>query len=251
MLEERLSTYMALCAASEDVVVSYPLWSGQEENSPSEIMTQLQNHFPQKCGIEKRAGIARSDNARRPKRHFCRNLPCAGRNVPSWLPIYAKRAALLPECQEDVQAIVLSHRGVGSRIENKETGAAALLGPENFGHGRLKPTISVRSAIFAAMGCIFGSHCLRSSTALQYGNLAHYVLEHVLPQLAKDPGLEDSLQELVDTWMDTYAEETLGGLEEQTARFRALFKHYRVVIGEVARYAVEELKATDFVPDLV
>lgn len=245
MLEERLSAYMALCAASEDVVVSYPLWSGQEENSPSEIMTQLQTIFP-KLRIENVRELPEAITLSS-KETFLSQFALRREEHSQLAADLCEAAALLPECQEDVQAIVLSHRGVGSRIENKET-ARQLFWGQKISATQIETYYKCPFRYFCRYGLHIREPLPAQLNALQYGNLAHYVLEHVLPQLAENPSLEDNLQELVDTWMDTYAEETLGGLEEQTARFRALFRHYRVVIGEVARYAVEELKATDFVP---
>ncbi|MBR2666815.1 MAG: PD-(D/E)XK nuclease family protein [Oscillospiraceae bacterium] len=84
------------------------------------------------------------------------------------------------------------------------------------------------------------------------GTIVHFVLEHVLRQAEKEGGVravsDEWLLQETDRWLDAYAQEKLGGLEDKTARFRYLFQRLRQSVWTVVQNAVEELRASDFRP---
>ena len=74
----------------------------------------------------------------------------------------------------------------------------------------------------------------------------------MLRQAEKEGGVravsDEWLRQETDRWLDAYAQEKLGGLEDKTARFRYLFQRLRQSVWTVVQNAVEELRASDFRP---
>ena len=88
--------------------------------------------------------------------------------------------------------------------------------------------------------------------APEYGTFVHYVLEHVLKQMDVDGGLgpaqTDLLVQLTDQAVEQYVREKLGGLDQQSERFRYLFHRLRRSVLAVVENMVEELAASQFRP---
>ena len=94
--------------------------------------------------------------------------------------------------------------------------------------------------------------------APEYGTFVHYVLEHVLQDerfsAQKTPGeplsekeLED-LRRLTRTVVDRYVKEELGGLEDQSDRFRYLFRRLLRAVYAVVENVAQELRCSKFKP---
>ncbi|MCC8122993.1 MAG: exodeoxyribonuclease V subunit gamma [Oscillospiraceae bacterium] len=78
--------------------------------------------------------------------------------------------------------------------------------------------------------------------APEYGTFMHYVLEHVFrTTLTPDRALVQSV-------VDRYVAEELGGLEAETPRFRYLFRRLIKSVYAVVENVAEELAASDFTP---
>lgn len=88
--------------------------------------------------------------------------------------------------------------------------------------------------------------------APEYGTFVHYVLEHVLAQWTPSTAGEGRPvlpgRELVKEVVDRYVAEELGGLEQETPRFRYLFGRLLESVYAVVENAAEELCASDFKP---
>ena len=82
--------------------------------------------------------------------------------------------------------------------------------------------------------------------APEYGTFVHYVLEHVLDELEKQPDAD--VKGLTDDAVARYVEEKLGGLEHENARFKYLFERLKRTVYFVVEDAVEELKVSQFRP---
>lgn len=81
--------------------------------------------------------------------------------------------------------------------------------------------------------------------APEYGTFIHYVLEHVLRQPA---GSKEELRALTREIVDRYVQEELGGLENETPRFRYLFRRLLKSVYAVVENVTEELSRSDFKP---
>ena len=88
--------------------------------------------------------------------------------------------------------------------------------------------------------------------AAQYGTFIHYVLEHTASDIKKSGGFKkastEEVQTAVSNAVKAYAEEVLGGLSEQSGRFRHLFLRLENDAKKIAAEMAEELRSTDFEP---
>ncbi len=92
--------------------------------------------------------------------------------------------------------------------------------------------------------------------APEYGEFVHYVLEHVLRARQQNPeqGAPDTpekkaaLRALTKSIVERYIKEKLGGLEQETPRFRYLFRRLLRSVELVVENVVEELSVSEFQP---
>lgn len=88
--------------------------------------------------------------------------------------------------------------------------------------------------------------------APEYGTFVHAVLESVF-RTAKERGgvktLTDAeITQLTNEAVETYIQTSLGGLQEETPRFRYLFRRLTGTVRTVVRNMAEELRRSDFQP---
>ena len=91
--------------------------------------------------------------------------------------------------------------------------------------------------------------------APEYGTFVHYVLEHVLQNSAAaldapqwGEGERNALTDAVDQAVERYVRENLGGLDQQSDRFKYLFQRLLRPVRAVVENTVEELRASQFRP---
>lgn len=87
--------------------------------------------------------------------------------------------------------------------------------------------------------------------ANNYGTIIHYVLEQLLRNNTKDEFTALSADELhrqVQTYMEQFAREDLGGLSDKTTRFQYLYNRLKATLYDVAERLQEELRHSEFVP---
>jgi len=88
--------------------------------------------------------------------------------------------------------------------------------------------------------------------APEYGTFVHYVLEHVLRDggwRGEDGGVDrERLKALTRQSVSRYVLEELGGLDNQTARFRYLFHRLLSGVEQVVDNVVQELASSRFAP---
>lgn len=82
--------------------------------------------------------------------------------------------------------------------------------------------------------------------APEYGTFVHYVLEHVLGQLSEEA--DQDIRALTEQTVQRYVTEELGGMEQETPRFRYLFERLKRTVAFVVEDAVEELRVSQFRP---
>lgn len=88
--------------------------------------------------------------------------------------------------------------------------------------------------------------------APEVGTFVHYVLEHVL-KAARDLGgvkamARPEIKALTGQVVERYVREELGGLEDQTPRFRYLFRRLCQSVELIVDNVAEELRRSEFVP---
>ena len=92
-------------------------------------------------------------------------------------------------------------------------------------------------------------------SAPAYGTFVHYVLEHVLQNSAAaldaprwGEGERNAVTDAVDQAVERYVRENLGGLDQQSDRFKYLFQRLLRPVRAVVENTVEELRASQFRP---
>ena len=92
-------------------------------------------------------------------------------------------------------------------------------------------------------------------TAPEYGTFVHYVLEHILQVCDTeikngvwDDQTRKTVHEETKKIVDRYVQEELGGLEQQTDRFRYLFRRLLRAVQAVVDNVVQELVLSSFQP---
>lgn len=88
--------------------------------------------------------------------------------------------------------------------------------------------------------------------APEYGTFLHFVLETVLRAVKSKGGIEccndDVITDLTRTAVETYIHRELGGMEQQTPRFRYLFRRLEKSVLSVVENVVAELRTSHFQP---
>lgn len=84
------------------------------------------------------------------------------------------------------------------------------------------------------------------------GTFVHAVLEHVLREIRDRGGVgqqsEDIVEMLTDQAIEDYLTQDLGGLENQSQRFRYLFQRLKSSVHLIVKNVVEELRSSEFQP---
>ncbi|HIX31757.1 MAG TPA: exodeoxyribonuclease V subunit gamma [Firmicutes bacterium] len=88
--------------------------------------------------------------------------------------------------------------------------------------------------------------------APEIGTFLHYLLENTAREAARRGGFrnleQEELRGLIEGYIDRFARENLGGLEEKSARFRYLFNRLKKTAFSIVENVAEELSVSDFVP---
>lgn len=123
----------------------------------------------------------------------------------------------------------------------------------NLTASRVDKFYSCRFAFFMQYGLKAKQRKRADFAAPEAGTFIHFVLETVLQQLANEPGgvmaaEPRTIKKLLRAAVQTYIDDTLGGLADKTARFQALFRRLVKSVETILNNVLDELRASDFVP---
>ncbi len=142
----------------------------------------------------------------------------------------------------------------------------------NFARGRLSPEVvrtlygeqvrmsasrmdqmnSCHFAFFMRYGLRVQERRKAGLDAPQIGTFLHYLLENTAREAKKRGGFQnleqETLHQLIQTYIDRFAKERLGGLAEKSARFRYLFGRLKKTAYAIVDNVAQELAVSDFVP---
>ena len=103
--------------------------------------------------------------------------------------------------------------------------------------------------------CNYGLRAKERKTAeidsIQFGNIVHYFLEKFLNENKKTElnNLSDEkIKESIDKILLKYADETFGGLEDKSDRFKTIFERLKINIFALIKELIRQLMYSDFVP---
>ncbi len=248
-LEERFFAYSAVAAPLEKLVVSYILSDAAgETKSPSIIVHKLRNILPQCLFIE--------------------NL-----NTGDWLPEserdafeYAASMWRQPTARSAaLRQLFSQHEQYAHRLSALDSASAKkpasfvdsecarrLFGKDiNLSASRVESYHLCRFAYYCKYGLKAEPRRTADLDALAFGTLAHWVMEHVVPEYAK-MGF-DKLDKR-DVYTDAadavrqYANDVMGGIQDKPSRFEALLNRLAKVAGALLWQVVCEMRQSRFVP---
>jgi len=241
-LDEKLYREMTIlyttCTQPTDrLVVTWPRAGSEgEEKRPSFLVSRLKLLFPALKAVEE-GGLAGAFRlaAPRPALEQAGQRPDI-RDALKTLPDYAG----------------LVHRL--ERAENWERGSLSSHAVEALYGKRVPMSASRMDKYKSCHFTYFMQYGLKAQPrqpagfcAPEYGTFVHYVLEQVFSQAKKDAD-KAKLHKLTRISVDRYVAEELGGLEEQTSRFRYLFNRLLKSVYVVVENVAEELRMSEFSP---
>lgn len=248
MLMEQETIYKALACARESLLLSCHL-SGADgkECRPSYLL----GAFRQKLtGLPAEMGEQVIDADRLCADRPAAELACA---ALSGAATPAARAALRHFADDE-----RVHRARAGR-----TGRGPLTGGDTVDglYGKIPGLTASRVDLFySCRFAFFMRHGLRAKprrrvafAAPETGTFIHYVLENTLAELDAQAGGArkadaDAVQAALQKWVRRYVETFLGTLDEQTARFRYLFRRLTKMVAGILENVLDELRNSDFRP---
>ena len=242
-LRRELTIVYETCAlAGERLSVSWAaMGSGGEEQRPAFLIPRLRGLFPALRPVtEAELGGAFRLSAPRPA------LELAGRN-----PQAAQALRAMPEYAPLVER--MEQAAALTRGNLSRAAVDALYGSRvPMSASRMDKFKSCHFSYFMQYGLKAEPRKKAGFQAPEYGTFVHYVLEHVFQSEAwrdGEGGVDgDKLDALTDEIVARYIREELGGLAEETPRFRYLFHRLLRPVRAVVRNVAEELSASDFRP---
>ncbi len=162
--------------------------------------------------------------------------------------------AAFAQCK-DAEIVARAKRWTPKRgpLQNRETVEGLYGSKLNLTASRVDRFYSCRFAFFMQYGLKAKVRRQADFSAPQTGTFIHFVLETVIAQLAKEPegaaGAQPrTVKKLLRAAVQTYIDETLGGLEDKTARFRVLFRRLVKSVETILENILAEIRQSEFQP---
>ena len=246
-VEERFFAYMAVCAPSERLIVSFVKQNAEgEPMAESVLVSSIKKTLPN-CTLLDQPGEMDAESER----------DAFEQAALTWRRQEPKAAALraIFKSREDYRARLLALRRAAYKkpaaFSDKKT-AQELFGRDILlSASRIESYYRCRFAYFCRYGLKAMPRRTADLDALAFGTLTHWVMEQVLPkyteigyhniergQVERDTG--DAVMK--------YVEEYIGGLEDKPARFAALLNRLSRVAAALLWHVVCELRQSRFVP---
>ena len=227
--------YESCVLPSDKIVISYPMsGTAGEEHRPSFLIKKLRALFPDLPVTDER-NLDSSFRLAAPGPA----LELAGRRPGVCLALKAlPKYAPLVKRMEQACAV---ERGSLTR-----PAVEALYGSRvPMSASRMDKYKSCHFSYFMQFGLKAKARRPAGFQAPEYGTFVHYVLEHILKERQ---GKEIPTREQVSEVVERYVTEELGGLAEETPRFRYLFRRLEKSVYAVVENVCEELARSDFQP---
>lgn len=232
---EMTIVYETCALPSDRLIVSCPrAGTAGEEKRPSFLVKKLRALFPDLPVITEEAqNAAFRATSPRPALELALTRPELGKALKE-LPEYAPRV-------ERMERSAGMERGSLTRPM-----VEALYGKYvPMSASRMDLYKSCHFSYFMQYGLKAKPRAPAAFAAPEYGTFVHYVLEHVLQQRQGD-ALPTRQQ--VSAIVEKYVTEELGGLENETPRFRYLFRRLEKSVYAVVENVCQELARSDFRP---
>ena len=237
---EQTMAYDILTRTQELLVLTCPRQSGGAEKRPAVLWHRLETMFP---------SLTRGQE--RPENRLLAPLPAAelAAETENWavLERLGQRPGWEHLPRQVLQASRLSRGRLSPQgVRDLYSHRAALSA------SRMDKLKSCHFAYFCQYGLKAKPRRRAGFDAPETGTFVHYVLEHVL-KTAKQEGGAASLtrqrrRELIAESVERYLQQELGGTQDQSARFRYLFRRMLGSVELIVDNVVEELQCSRFQP---
>ena len=242
--KELALVYNTMTLPKESLKMSYSVYSGEEKQTESYLMTKASRMF----GIEiQQIDINKSRvNARKP----LKELAACGFHNGRKYALEANR--YLKENREDEYS-KLKMASEYSRGELSRESVEQLYGKNiHMSASRVESHSRCEFAYFMQYGLSAKKRKASGMTAPEVGTFVHYILQHVAEEIKNSEGFKtvskERVSELTDKYAEKYIKEVMNGFANQTSRFKYLFNRVcsdtRVIVMDM----VDEFKNSDFEP---
>ncbi|MBE6760139.1 MAG: hypothetical protein E7554_08655 [Ruminococcaceae bacterium] len=248
LLEERLLVYNALSAASERLYITWPAVGG-ERTGRSEFIDEVTACVP---------GCTQLSHDDMPDAHSVGSAEAAfelyARSLGSGDEISASLGAALserPDWTDRVRAVEEAHRGDLPAPLGQE-GARQLFGSDmQLSASRAETYHQCRYRFFCRYGLDLQPRRRAELDGMEYGTVAHYVLEHIFRETSDFAALAADAQnvaERISALIERYLAEQLGGEQGKTAGFLYRLRAMRGSLTALVLNLAAELSGSDFTP---
>lgn len=255
MVEEKFLAYASVCAASEQVHLTYCRTSPSgEAMAPSELVRQVTRLLPD-CLLREEGDYRLSSDAAGKLEPIESPLPAVEYAARLWqTPDEVEASLRLALAQDErtapaLDALERTARRLAPSI-TPDT-AMALYGKE------LRPSASGVEDYHRCHFYYFCKHGLRLKTlrtagldVSRRGILVHYVLERLLTQHGSK-GLgklsHTERQQEIHRLVEEYVLQVMGGYEDKSSRFRFLMRRIEVLLDTLVEHLARELEQSQFV----
>ena len=247
--EEQFYAYMALCAPSERLVVTYPTGNAAGETLlPSMLVETVRRLLPRHLrGVEEQPDgtdlESESDAFRRLSEHWREPSPLSA----TLKAVFASR----PGTANRLRAIGRSADREAQRFASREAARRFFGDDLRLSPSRVEQYHLCRFAYFCRYGLKAKVRKPADLDAAESGTLAHYVMERQLPlytaqgfgSVTREQAFEDAAR-AVDEYVETY----MGGKSGKSDRFLFLLGRLSRTCGSLLWQVVRELRQSRFVP---
>lgn len=243
-VEERLIAYLAVAAPSERLIVSYLTGAGADETLvPSALVESLRMWIPGAKTLTEDAPESESEALERLSAQWnaADGQTAALRRYFEESPVYAARLRAMERAAKG-EAIAF----VDSSAARTFFGDRLVLSPS-----QVDTFYKCPFAYFCRYGLRIEARRPAELGGLEFGNLAHYVMQTVLPgytAVGFDSVTRERAEADTHTAVEQYIAEYMGGVEDKSARFLAQAARLRRTVTALVWQVVCELRQSRFVP---
>lgn len=241
-LQERYFAYMACCASSDKIFISYLKGNGKD-SSPSEIVTDIEAKYKNfiEYDISKICDIDLIETYKNSfelmSEHFYDNTE-----------FYQTLKAYF-EDDSKFDSIEYLAKNKPIQIKNKKT-ATDLFGKDMYiSASRIEDYFNCPFRYFCKFGLNARPRVKAEIDPMQRGTLIHYVLEMILSDIGtkKLSTLEyKEIKKLVDKYIAVYFDEHMSSVKDKNKRFDYNYKRLSKLIYDVVNHLAIEFKTCDF-----
>ncbi len=247
-LEERLLSYMAMCTPSERLYITTPKTAANTTQAPSELVSEAkrllpscrQTEYTDELTMEQIEGLGAA---------FALS---AGAGEKSALASSLKKAISEKEQYSD-KLRTLQRAKDGRYFNFRDRKLSQILFGKNIkmSQSRADDYFKCPFKFFCDYGLGVKPRRKAKIDAMSYGNVVHYILEHIIKEHVQDMtefSRSAALRGEIERLTDIYVEENMGGKSEKSPRFIQLLKNLIDSLEQIIIYIGAEFEAGSFRP---